>query len=49
MQLKRYRNIAVANFIGSAFKELLDCEDLKCLQSESADELLHVQDTLMAV
>ena len=45
----KYRTVAVANFIGSAFKEQLDCEDLRCLQSESADELMHVQDTLMAV
>eukprot|EP01039_Chlorochromonas_danica_P010261 gene10261-11356_t len=40
---------AVANFIGSSFKEQLDCEDLRCLQAESAEELIHVQDTLMAV
>lgn len=45
----RYRSIAVANFIGTAYKEYLDCEDLRCLQSESAEELIHVQDTLMAV
>ena len=45
----RYRSVAVANFIGEAYKEQLDCEDLRCLQSEPADELIHVQDTLMAV
>lgn len=45
----KYRSITVANFIGNAYKELLDCEDLRCLQSESPEELLHVQDTLMAV
>ena len=45
----KYRNIVVANFLGTDYKELLDCEDLRCLQSESADELIHVQDTLMAV
>ena len=45
----KYRSVAVANFIGRAYKEQLDCEDLRCLQSEPADELLHVQDTLMAV
>jgi carboxylesterase type B len=45
----KYRNLAIANFIGSSYKELLDCEDLKCLQSESPEELIHVQDTLMAV
>lgn len=45
----KYRSVTVANFIGAAFKEQLDCEDLHCLQSESADELIHVQDTLMAV
>ena len=67
------RSITVANFIGSGFKDALDCEvgdstaalhstlcdshpsstlpslpscvdqDLRCLQSESADELMHVQ------
>ena len=47
--LQRYRSIAVANFIGTAFKEQLDCEDLRCMQSESAEELMHVQDTMMAV
>jgi len=41
--------VAVANFIGTSYKEYLDCEDLRCLQSESAEELIHVQDTLMAV
>lgn len=45
----RYRALAVANFLGAAYKDRLDCEDLRCLQSESADELIHVQDTLMAV
>ena len=45
----KYRTVAVANFLGSEFKDRLDCEDLRCLQSESADELIHVQDTLMAV
>jgi carboxylesterase type B len=45
----RFRSVAVANFLGTEFKERLDCEDLRCLQSESADELIHVQDTLMAV
>jgi hypothetical protein len=39
----------VANFIGTSYKEFLDCEDLRCLQNESPDELIHVQDTLMAV
>ena len=43
----RYRSLAVSNFIGAGYKELLDCEDLGCLQSESADELIHVQDTLL--
>lgn len=45
----RYRSISVANFLGKAFKDLLDCEDLRCLQAESVDELLYVQDTLLAV
>lgn len=45
----RYRSVSIANFIGSSYKELLDCDDLKCLQSEPAEELIHVQDTLMAV
>jgi len=45
----KYRTVAVANFLGAAFKDRLDCEDLRCLQSESPDELIHVQDTLMAV
>ena len=40
--------MTVANFIGHSYKQLLDCEDLHCLLSESADELMHVQDTLMA-
>ena len=31
----KYRSLAVANFIGAGYKELLDCEDLRCLQSES--------------
>jgi hypothetical protein len=39
----------VANFIGDGYKQLLDCEDLQCLQAEAPDELLHVQDTMMAV
>jgi len=47
--LHRYRSVAVANFIGTSYKEHLDCEDLRCLQSESPEELIHVQDTLMAV
>lgn len=45
----KYRSISVANFIGAAFKEQVDCDDLLCLQRESADELIHVQDSLMAV
>ncbi|KAJ1417020.1 Alpha/Beta hydrolase protein [Ochromonadaceae sp. CCMP2298] len=45
----KYRSLAVANFIGQSYKEQLDCEDLRCLQSESPEELMHVQDTLMAV
>lgn len=44
----KYRSVDVANFIGESYKQLLDCEDLACLLSESADELLHVQDSLMA-
>ena len=38
----------MANFLGNSYKQLLDCEDLGCLLSESSDELMHVQDTLMA-
>lgn len=49
ISLRRYRSVAVANFIGTSYKEHLDCEDLRCLQSESPEELIHVQDTLMAV
>ena len=45
----KYRSVAVSNFLGASYKDRLDCEDLRCLQSESADELIHVQDTLMAV
>lgn len=45
----KYRSITVANFLGESFKSQLDCEDLRCLQSEPADEILHVQDTLLAV
>ena len=45
----RYRSVAVASFIGTSYKQQLDCEDLRCLQSESPEELIHVQDTLMAV
>ena len=45
----RYRSIAVANFLGEGYKEQLDCDDLQCLQTESAEELIHVQDTMMAV
>ena len=30
----RFRSVAVANFLGTEFKERLDCEDLRCLQSE---------------
>jgi hypothetical protein len=41
----KYRTVAVANFIGAGFKQNLDCEDLECLQSESTDEILHVQVT----
>ena len=44
-----FRSVAVANFLGTEFKERLDCEDVRCLQSESPDEIIHVQDTLMAV
>eukprot|EP01035_Chromulina_nebulosa_P018325 gene18325-24015_t len=45
----KYRSVSVANFIGTSYKELLGCEDLRCLQSEPADDLLHTQDTMMAV
>lgn len=45
----KYRSVTVANFIGAAYKEMLDCEDLRGLQAESADELMYVQDTLVAV
>lgn len=45
----KYRSIVVANFIGESYKQLLDCEDIRCLQSEPADEILYVQDTLQAV
>eukprot|EP01038_Epipyxis_sp_PR26KG_P008016 gene8016-10864_t len=45
----KYRSLAVANFIGADYKAQLDCEDLKCLQSESPEELMVVQDSLMAV
>eukprot|EP01035_Chromulina_nebulosa_P034094 gene34094-45714_t len=44
----KYRSIAISNFIGSSFRDQLDCEDLRCLQSESAEEILHVQDTMVA-
>ena len=44
----RYRSVTVANFLGNSYKQLLDCEDIGCLLSESVDELMHVQDTLMA-
>lgn len=45
----KYRSLTVANFLGTEYKNLLDCEDVRCLQSESPDELIHVQETLMAV
>lgn len=45
----QYRSLAVANIIGTTYKEQLDCEDLRCLQSESSDELIHVQDSYKAV
>ena len=44
----KYRNIVVANFIGESYKQLLDCEDIRCLQSEPVDEIIYVQDTLQA-
>ena len=44
----KYRNIVVANFIGESYKQLLDCEDIRCLQSEPVDEIVYVQDTLQA-
>jgi len=45
----KYRSLVVANFIGESYKQLLDCEDIRCLQSEPADEIIYVQDTLQAV
>jgi len=45
----KYRSVTVANFIGTGFKDQLDCEDIRCLQAESPDELMHIQDTMMAV
>ena len=44
----KYRTIVVANFIGESYKQLLDCEDIRCLQSEPVDEIIYVQDTLQA-
>ena len=35
----KYRSIVVANFIGESYKQLLDCEDIRCLQSEPVGEL----------
>jgi len=37
-----YRGLTVANFIGQAVKRGVDCNDLKCLQEESVDEILEV-------
>lgn len=44
-----FRSITIADFIGEAFKTVVDCRDLACLRSERVEDLLKAQSSLMGV
>jgi para-nitrobenzyl esterase len=39
----KYRSVTIANFLGNSYKQLLDCEDVSCLLSESVGVCLYEQ------
>jgi carboxylesterase type B len=44
-----FRSTTIADFIGAAFKTVVDCRDLACLRSERVEDLLKAQSSLMGV
>ena len=44
-----FRSVAVADFIGEAFKRAIDCRDLSCLHEERVEDLIEAQGTLFGV
>lgn len=44
-----FRSVAVADFIGSAFKRAVDCRDLAGLREERVEDLVEAQSSLFGV
>lgn len=44
-----FRPVVVADFIGEALKQKVDCRDLACLRSEKVEEIMAAQASLMGV
>jgi acetyl esterase/lipase len=45
----QFRSVVVADFIGEALKQSMDCRDLACLRAERVEEIMRAQSTLMGV
>eukprot|EP00592_Proboscia_alata_P014665 CAMPEP_0194400332 /NCGR_PEP_ID=MMETSP0174-20130528/127152_1 /TAXON_ID=216777 /ORGANISM="Proboscia alata, Strain PI-D3" /LENGTH=1298 /DNA_ID=CAMNT_0039196831 /DNA_START=207 /DNA_END=4102 /DNA_ORIENTATION=- len=44
-----FRSVIVADFIGASLKRAIDCQNLSCLRSESVDEIMRAQASLMGI
>ena len=45
----QFRSVVVADFIGEALKQAVDCRDLSCLRAERVEEIMRAQSTLMGI
>ena len=45
----QFRSVVIADFIGEALKQSVDCRDLACLRAERVEEIMRAQSTLMGV
>ena len=45
----QFRSVVVADFIGEALKQAIDCRDLACLRAERVEEIMRAQSSLMGV
>ena len=45
----QFRSVVIADFIGEALKQAVDCRDLACLRAERVEEIMRAQSLLMGM
>lgn len=45
----QFRSVVVADFLGDALRRAVDCRDLECMKTESVEEIMRAQSSLMGI